>query len=201
MIHVHDYKEEVTTRQSGKELAGAALDVVFGRRQAVFLARIDGRRRIERAPESFEDGFDLMMSVVAVERDDVDINACLTRQRVQKVPYEIGFQISNCRSNEGVAHHEVGSPSAIDRHVRERLVHRHGHIGGAPDAAMIPKRLVDRLTETDCHVFDCVMCVDAEVSLGLDAEIEEPVAGKECQEVIERANAGRDLNLITAIDV
>ena len=63
--------------------------------------------------------------------------------------------------------HAVRTPGNIDHGLGKRLVQRHGRISEATDAALVPQRLLQRLTEHDGDVFDGMVRVDVGVTRGL----------------------------------
>jgi hypothetical protein len=52
--------------------------------------------------------------------------------------------------------------------------------------------LCHRLAQRDAHVFHGVVAVDVQVPLGVDVEIDQPVAGDLVEHVVEKADAGAE---------
>src|SRR5690606_34224376 len=156
--------------------------------QAAGQPGIDLRRLIERPGECLEDRLDLVVRVETVERDDVDVHARLSAQTVEEVPHEVGFEVPDVAGGEAAVQHEVRAARKVDGDVRQRLVHRYGDAGRAPNAAVVAQRAENRLPQADGDVFGRVVPVDVEIALHGDFEIEEAVAREERQEMIERAD-------------
>ena len=83
----------------------------------------------------------------------------------------------------------------IDCGGREGFVHRHQEISGTQNAAFRAERFLDGFAERDANVFDGVVLIDVEVAFRGDGEIECTVARDEVEHVVEKANAGGDLDL------
>ena len=66
----------------------------------------------------------------------------------------------------------VRPAAEVDRARRERLVHRHGRVAVAGDAAAVAERLVERLAEHDADVLGRVVRAGLEVARRLDVEVE-----------------------------
>ena len=142
-----------------------------------------------------------MVSVEAIERHDVHVDPRLTGQGVEEVADHVRLQLADHWLRELAILNVVGAAGTVDRDVSQRLVHRDGDIRRAPDSAMIPQRGPDCLSEADTNVLNGVVCVDAEVTLDLQRQVEQSMAGEEHQDVIERADAGVDISRAGAIDL
>ena len=87
------------------------------------------------------------------------------------------------------------------RDARQRLVHRHMHIGIAGDALHVAERLLHRLAERDADVLGGVVVVDVQVALGLDRDVDARVARQQIEHVVEEADAGRNRRDAPAVEV
>ena len=81
----------------------------------------------------------------------------------------------------------------VDRGARAGLVHDEVDGGVADDAAAVAQRLVDRLAERDADILGRVVLVDMEVALGAHGHVDQRMAGKLLQHVVEEADPGRDV--------
>src|SRR5690606_23189924 len=97
--------------------------------------------------------------------------------------------------------HGVGPPAYVYDDLRERLVHRHGRLADADDAAPLAERLVERLPQHDGDILDGMVGVNVKVTLCLDDQVEQAVHGDMVQHVVEEAHAGADLGLARAVEV
>lgn len=80
----------------------------------------------------------------------------------------------------------IGTPTQIDRHKPERLVHRHIAVSGAYDATPLTQRLVKGFSQADKGVLGSVMLVHMQVATGFHRQVEESVTGKEREHVVEK---------------
>ena len=94
---------------------------------------------------------------------------------------------------------QYGRPRHVDRARRQRLVHRHGRVAVARDAAAVAERLVERLAEHDADVLGGVVRAGLEVAGRLDVEVEARVAREQVEHVVEEPDAGRGRALAGAV--
>ena len=85
--------------------------------------------------------------------------------------------------------------------MRQRLVHGKVERGVAGDAAPLAERLGDGLAERNAGVLDGVVVVDVQVALGLDRHVDQRVARKLLQHMVEEADAGGDIEAAGAVDI
>ena len=71
---------------------------------------------------------------------------------------------------------------------------------GSDNPGAIAECFVDCLAETNRHILCSVMIVDMEVAGRFDCYVKLTVFGKECQHVIEKADAGIGLAATGAVD-
>src|SRR5690606_11936795 len=76
-------------RLRGSNSHSGAFDVLLGRRKPASESFIERRSGIERTRERLEHCLDLMVSVAAVEGDDMQVHPCLVRERLEEVANEI----------------------------------------------------------------------------------------------------------------
>ncbi len=156
---------------------------------------------IERTGKCFEDSFDLVVGIHAVERHDVQVDAGFDGECLEKVPEEIDLNLSHALSGERVTLHKVAAARTVHRDVCERLVHRHGDIRHSANSASFSQRLANSLAKADRYVLGRVMSIDVQVSARSDVQVKLPVASKESQEMIERAETSRDVRSTAAVKV
>ena len=87
------------------------------------------------------------------------------------------------------------------RDARQRLVHRHVHVGIAGDALHVAERLLHRLAERDADILGGVVMVDMQIALGLDRDVDARMPRQQIEHVIEEADAGRDLRAAGAVEI
>src|SRR4051795_7483346 len=76
---------------------------------------------------------------------------------------------------------------------REHLVHGDGGVAVAGDALLVPERLGEGLAEGDGDVLHRVVCVDVQVAVGADGEVDASVLGQGGQHVVVEAHARADV--------
>src|SRR5262249_25734634 len=74
----------------------------------------------------------------------------------------------------------------------ERFVQRNVRVAEAADAALVAKRLLQRLPEGEPCVLDSVMEVDVNVSMGLDRETQARMAGDRVEHVVQESDGSLD---------
>ena len=89
----------------------------------------------------------------------------------------------------------------VDRRARQRLVHGKVERSVAGDAAPLAERLGNGLAERDAGILDGVVVVDMQVALGLDRHVDQRMARKLLQHMVEEADAGRDIEAARAVDI
>ena len=92
------------------------------------------------------------------------------------------------------------APGQIHRHVRQRLVHRHGGVAHALNALPVAKRVVERPAQHDRNILGGVVRVDVQVAFGLHLDVEQAVSGELRQHVIQEPNAGRAAKVAGTVD-
>jgi hypothetical protein len=96
---------------------------------------------------------------------------------------------------------QVGPVGGVERHPGQRLVHRHQGLAVAADALALAERLGHRLAEGDAAVLGGVVEVDMQVALGLQRDVDQAVAGKLFEHVVEEADPGGHLVGAGAVQV
>src|SRR5579863_4514936 len=123
----------------------------------------------------------------------MNIGSSAARETLEEIVHQFGLQITN-ESCADFRIHDCGGPSAeIDRGHAHGFVHRHEEIPSSQNATLGTKRLVERLSEHDSHIFDRVMLIYVKITARLQFEVETPVMCKQLQHVIEETNARRYL--------
>src|SRR5262249_16373400 len=89
----------------------------------------------------------------------------------------------------------------VQRRGHQRLVHRHGGAAVTPDARLVPQGLGQGFAKTDADVFHRVMSINVQITLCLDAQIDEAVLGEEGEHMIEEADAAGQVGLAGAVEI
>ena len=81
----------------------------------------------------------------------------------------------------------------IHHDAAERLIHRDVGMPVACDPGLVAEGLADALAEHDAAVLDRVVEINVHIPIHREVEVDEPVAGKQRQHVIEERDASLDL--------
>ena len=111
------------------------------------------------------------------------------------------------RGIEGAHHHRrhIGVPVQLaaprDVHSRhdEGLVHGHGDVAEAADAALVAERLRERLPHDDARVLHRVMTVHLKVALAAHLQVEQAVAPERGEHVVEKPDARLHVRFARAV--
>ena len=127
--------------------------------------------------------------------------AALHRQPLERVREQRRREPADPVAGEDELDLGVRAADEVDRRGRERLVHRHRRRAVACDSGTVAERARERVAERGEDVLDRVVLVDVEVAAGEQLEVEAAVEGEERQQVIEKADSGRDARAADAVEV
>src|SRR5690606_36971946 len=96
---------------------------------------------------------------------------------------------------------EEGPTGDVERCARKSAVHGQVAGGVAADALLVADGLADRLAESNADIFHRVVEIDVQVALAGDIHVDERVARKLIEHVIEEADAGRHFMRAGAIEI
>ena len=96
---------------------------------------------------------------------------------------------------------QIGTPGDVHHTAHQRLIERHHRVGVAANARAVTQRLGDGLAQHDAGVFDGVMPVDVQIAPRLDRQVQQTVAGKRLEHVVEEADPGFHLGLAGPVQV
>ena len=144
----------------------------------------------------------------AVVQPQVQVALAAIGERLEELVRQLGVEAADPLAGDAVdAPDEARSPREVDDRLRQRLVHRHGALAVATDAALVAERLRERVAEHEPDVLDDVVGVDLDVAARDELQIVEPVAREGVEHVreerqlrVDRPRAGaveieRDLDL------
>ena len=114
---------------------------------------------------------------------------------------QLGVPFAELFLREAGFPHQERSPGNIQRDPRQRLVHRRIGSTVAGDATLVAQRLRQRLAERDRTVLGGVMLIDMEIALDLHRHVDQRMARKLFDHVIEEADAGFHRIASSAIEI
>jgi hypothetical protein len=121
----------------------------------------------------------------------VQRDAGIHRECLEPFLHQLGVERADLVAHELGLEHQERPPGYVERDARQRLVHRHMHIGIARDALHVAESLANRLAERDADILGGVVVIDVQIALGLDRDVDARVARQQVEHVIEEADAGR----------
>lgn len=96
---------------------------------------------------------------------------------------------------------QYGRPEISTTALGKRLVQRHGRISEATDAALVPQRLLQRLTEHDGDVFDGMVRVDVGVTRGLDGQVNQRMLAERRHHMVVERHRRVDVSFAGAVEI
>ncbi len=114
--------------------------------------------------------------------------------------HQLGRHIAHALTLELTFEHEVRPAAEIQCGAGQRLVHRQGEAVAA-NAALVAQRLAQRLAQCEPGVFDGVVLVNVQVTLGLDVQREATMLADLFKHVVEERQAGGDACIAGTIQV
>jgi hypothetical protein len=161
---------------------------------------IFGARVAQRARETLENSFDLVMTRSSVEDLDVEIRAGMIYEAAEEILHQFRLKIAYHPDSNFVAVDQRRASAQVERDHGQRFIHGHDEVTRSVDAFAIAESFGEKLTQYDADIFHGVVLVDIQVAGGLQLQIESAVFRKQLQHVIEKADAGGDVVLSPAVD-
>ena len=129
------------------------------------------------------------MGVLACQLADVQRDAGVGGEGDEELLRQCGIEgAHHHRGNFGVPV-QLTAPRDVHGRHDERLVHGHGDVAEATDAALVAERLRERLPHDDASVLHRMMAVHLKVALAANLQIEQAVAPERGEHVIEKPDA------------
>ena len=140
-----------------------------------------------------------MMIVDPVERFHMQRDPSIHGEGLKKLTHKLGVEFADLPAFEIRLEHEEGTAGNIDSDPGEGFVHGQKGIGIAHDAFHIAQRLAKGLPQGDAYVFHCMVEIDVQIAFRLDIKVNEPMAAKLVEHMVEKADPGRDSGLAGTI--
>ena len=141
------------------------------------------------------------MRVAACQLAHVQREFGVAREGIEELDGQLGIEGTHALGRHGQL--AVGLPSTRDVNGghHERLVHGDRRIGKARNARLVTQRLAERLTQHNTRVLDGVVRVDLHIAYRMHRQIEQAMAAKGVEHVVEKRHAGRDIARATSVQV
>ena len=131
-----------------------------------------------------------MVGIDAVQRIDMQGDAAMRGQCLEEFAHQFGVECADLLGREIHVPDQEGPRRQIQRRAHLRIIHRQQEAAVTPDAALVAKRLRQRLTDGDAGILDRVVIVDMQVALGADGHVDQRMARQLVQHVIEKPDPG-----------
>ena len=133
------------------------------------------------------------MVVLAVEQLDMQRDADGLSNRLEPVLKQLGIHFAQPFLRELGVPHAPRPPGDIQRHPRQRFIHR--RIGGAitPDPGLVPQRLGNALADRNGRILGRVVLVNVQIAGDVAGDIDQRMAAELFDHVIEEADPGRNV--------
>ena len=125
----------------------------------------------------------------------------VARKGVEELDGQLGIEAAHALGRHGQL--AIGLPTTRDVNGghHERLVHGNRRIGKARNARLVTQRLAERLAQHDARILDGVVRVDLNVAHRVHRQIEQAMAAKGVEHVVEKRHASRDIARTGSIQV
>lgn len=111
------------------------------------------------------------------------------------------IELSNFLTRVFGVRDEPHASAQIDGSRRQRFFHGESHRPVARDAGFVSESFMQRPAQTDTRIFHRVVRIDVQVPDRFDFQIEESMASKERQHMIEETDTGFDVVLAAAVEI
>ncbi len=134
-----------------------------------------------------------MMVVRTVQLFDVNIHPCGITDGIKEFPDHLCIHIAAGRTAEIRIEDQIRAASQIDGAQNQSFIHRQQKVSVSCNARFFTQGFRDRFSHDDTDIFDGVMAVDLQIPLAAHLKVEESVAGKTAQHVVEKLYPSIDL--------
>src|SRR5262245_1102459 len=142
-----------------------------------------------------------MVRILATNQIDVEIHAELIGEGRIKLVGQIGIEIADATRPDFYVVRKIGSAAEVDHDLGQSLVQRAAGLAEATDPMLVSERFFEGLTQHETYIFYGVMIIDVKITLRIDLDIEQPVACKDLEHMIEKGHAGFNLGLTLAVEI
>ena len=130
-----------------------------------------------------------MVRIVAAQVVDVQGHQRVIDEALKKFMREIHVVLPDHATREFNMKLQPRPSGEIEYHARQGFIERHIGMPVAANALLVANRLHQRLADGDADVFDGMVRIDVQITLGLDFEINQAVPCNLIHHVIEKRHA------------
>ena len=142
-----------------------------------------------------------MVVVGTIMIENMQGDAGVLRKCLEEFANKFRIESADLRGAEGDVPDKERAAGEIDGSLCHRFIHRKIDRGVTSDAAAITERLGNRLPDRNAGIFDGMMIVDMQVTLGLDFHVDQRMPGKLVEHMVEEADTGRNLGFAGAVKI
>ena len=153
------------------------------------------------AGHGLEAGLGDVVVVLAVVVPHMQRDAGVLGECLEELAEQLGVEAADLGARKLHLPDEIWPARDIERGSRQRLVHGKVDRGVAADALALAQRPRNRLAERDAGILDRVVVVDVQVALRPDRHVDQRMARKLLQHVVEKADAGGDFEAAGAVEI
>src|SRR5690606_29093765 len=135
-------------------------------------------------------GFALVMCIDATQVVNMQRDERMIDKAMEKFAGQINIKGANHRARKRYMKFQSRTARKIDNDTGQGFVQRHIRVTVATYAFLVADGLGKCLTERDTDIFHRVMCINVQITLGMDFQINQAMARNLIQHVIKKRNAG-----------
>src|SRR5689334_5609398 len=129
----------------------------------------------------------------AIDGLEMDIGARASGEAFKEVIDQFRLKITDQPRFYFCINHCGRTPAEIYSCHAQGLIHGHHEVSGTHNAALVAKRVQERLTQSDTHVFHCMVLVHIQVTRCFELQVKSAMTREQLQHVIKKPDAGGDL--------
>ena len=152
----------------------------------------------ESTSQGFEDGFCLMMLVVAVGLD-IEVHQGCVREALEEMEEHLCGHVAYTFAMELGLPDEPGASAEVEGDMGMTVVHGQGETV-ALNASLGTQCFVDTLTQGEGCILDGMVLVNVEVALGMNEQVHLSVACYLFEHVVKESQTGLDIGLAGTVE-
>ena len=112
---------------------------------------------------------------------------------IEELNGQLGIEAAHALGRHGQLAVGLAATRNVHGSHHERLVHGNRRVGKARNARLVAQRLAKRLAQHDARILNGVVRVDLNVAYRMYRQIEQAMAAKSVEHVVEKRHTGRDI--------
>src|SRR5690606_10586466 len=143
----------------------------------------------------------LVVCVLAFQIIDVHRGECMVRESLEELASQVNVEAADVRAGVRYVVEESGAAGRIDDHSRECFVQWYVGMAVAAHAGLIAHGGGKGLAQRDADIFHGVVVVDVDVTVAMDVEVDQAMAGDLVQHVVQEGDTGVDTLTAGAVKI